>query len=62
MKYLDPSAKIEYTKRAIAEVAELADARDSKSRTYGYVGSIPTFGTHYNIRRPPIREGGSVLT
>ena len=29
-----------------AEVAELADARDSKSRTlYGCVGSSPTFGT-----------------
>ena len=27
-----------------AGVAELADARDSKSRTFGYVGSIPTFG------------------
>ena len=28
-----------------AEVAELADARDSKSRSSGNVGSTPTFGT-----------------
>ena len=28
-----------------AEVAELADARDSKSRSLGIVGSSPTFGT-----------------
>ena len=28
-----------------AEVAELADARDSKSRSFGSVGSSPTFGT-----------------
>ena len=27
-----------------AEVAELADARDSKSRSFGSVGSTPTFG------------------
>ena len=27
-----------------AEVAEQADAHDSKSCTFGYVGSIPTFG------------------
>ena len=27
-----------------AEVAELADARDSKSRSFGSVGSIPSFG------------------
>jgi hypothetical protein len=27
-----------------AEVAEQADAHDSKSCTLGYVGSIPTFG------------------
>ena len=33
----------------IAGVAELADAHDSKSCTFGYVGSIPTFGTEdYN--------------
>ena len=29
----------------IAGVAELADARDSKSRSFGSVGSTPTFGT-----------------
>ena len=28
-----------------AEVAELADAHDSKSCSLGIVGSIPTFGT-----------------
>ncbi len=28
-----------------AEVAELVDAHDSKSCTFGCVGSIPTFGT-----------------
>jgi hypothetical protein len=32
--------------KLIAEVAELADARDSKSREVTpHVGSIPTFGT-----------------
>lgn len=30
---------------ALAEVAELADARDSKSRSFGSEGSIPSFGT-----------------
>ncbi len=35
------------TKRLHAEVAELADARDSKSRGAApHVGSIPTFGTN----------------
>ena len=33
-----------------AEVAEQADAHDSKSCTYGYVGSIPTFGTITDVR------------
>ncbi len=28
-----------------AKVAELVDARDSKSRSFGSVGSSPTFGT-----------------
>jgi hypothetical protein len=30
--------------RLLADVAELADARDSKSRIFGFVGSIPTIG------------------
>ncbi len=30
-----------------AEVAELADAHDSKSCSFGSVGSIPTFGTDW---------------
>lgn len=29
-------------------MAELADARDSKSRSFGSVGSIPSFGTQNN--------------
>jgi hypothetical protein len=41
---------IRYTCFRDAGVAELADAHDSKSCTFGYVGSIPTFGTEdYNI-------------
>ncbi len=38
---LQPMAILEVA----AEVAELADARDSKSRSLGIVGSSPTFGT-----------------
>ena len=34
--------------RRPAEVAELADAHDSKSCSFGSVGSIPTFGTIRN--------------
>ena len=30
-----------------AKVAELVDAHDSKSCSFGSVGSIPTFGTCY---------------
>ena len=32
-----------------AEVAELVDAHDSKSCSFGIVGSIPTFGTGYGM-------------
>gem|GEM_PF-1431579 len=32
-----------------APVAELVDARDSKSRSFGSVGSIPTGGTIFHI-------------
>jgi hypothetical protein len=41
----------------VAEVAELADARDSKSREVTpHVGSIPTFGTHKcTASLPPAR-------
>ena len=38
-----------------AEVAEQADAHDSKSCTLGYVGSIPTFG----IKRASQKMRGS---
>ena len=35
-----------------AEVAELADAHDSNSCSFGSVGSIPTFGIHkFNPRK-----------
>ena len=34
-----------------AEVAEQADAHDSKSCTFGYVGSIPTFGINKKTHR-----------
>ncbi len=42
-----------------AEVAELADAHDSKSCSFGNVGSIPTFGTlsdrgFYQIKKLPL--------
>ena len=37
-------------------MAEQADARDSKSRTLGYVGSIPTFGT-----KKPLQQKGLLL-
>ena len=40
---------------AWAEVAELADADDSKSCSFGIVGSIPTFGI---IQQPPLPERG----
>jgi hypothetical protein len=33
-----------------AEVVELADAHDSKSCSFGSVGSTPTFGTIYFFR------------
>ena len=48
----------------MAEVAELADAHDSKSCSFGSVGSIPTFGTIFkdvksmNYKHPP--EGGQM--
>ena len=45
--YLDPSGEFGYTVRSTAEVAELADAHDSKSCSVRNVGSIPTFGTEY---------------
>jgi hypothetical protein len=32
-----------------AEVAELADAPDSKSGAFGRVGSIPTFGIRVSV-------------
>lgn len=32
-----------------AEVAELVDALDSKSSTFGCAGSIPAFGTKRNM-------------
>ena len=35
----------------LAGVAELADAHDSKSCSFGNVGSIPTFGTGTTIKR-----------
>ena len=39
---------------ALAEVAELADARDSNSRSFGIEGSIPSFGIrnapHYTLK------------
>ena len=35
---------------ALAEVAELADAHDSNSCSFGIEGSIPSFGTqHYTL-------------
>lgn len=43
--YLDPQFKLGYTCYTLAGVAELADAHDSKSCSFGIVGSIPTFGT-----------------
>ena len=43
--------------RPRAGVAELADARDSKSRAlYGRVGSIPSSGTNLRSRLPTCRE------
>ena len=53
---LDPSEMIAiYSMHLLAEVAELADAHDSKSCTVRYVGSIPTFGTRIITKRaaPP---------
>lgn len=37
-----------YTQISQAEVAEQADAHDSKSCSFGSVGSIPTFGIKYS--------------
>src|SRR5574338_1685759 len=47
-----------YTNEGNAEVAEQADAHDSKSCSFGIVGSIPTFGTgwHYNMPLPRQRR------
>ena len=38
-------------------MAELADAHDSKSCSFGNVGSIPTFGTVGIITCPPAAAG-----
>jgi hypothetical protein len=43
----DRIAGIDQKTRAVAGVAELVDARDSKSRFFGSVGSIPTAGTGF---------------
>src|SRR5574342_64539 len=48
-----------YTKRRPAEVAEQADAHDSKSCSFGNVGSIPTFGTGWHYIMPLPRQRGS---
>ena len=44
--------------RAEAGVAELVDARDSKSRFFGSVGSIPTAGTFRPRAEALFDEGG----
>jgi hypothetical protein len=41
---------------APAEVAELADAHDSKSCALGHVGSIPTFGILFLLVTHPFGE------
>ena len=41
---LDLILSFRYTNQRLAEVAEQADARDSNSRSFGIVGSTPTFG------------------
>ena len=40
--------RVLYIKHSVAGVAELADARDSKSRFLRSVGSIPTAGSFFN--------------
>jgi hypothetical protein len=44
---------------ALAEVAEQADAHDSKSCSFGSVGSIPTFGTCHSYWSRIIGPGQS---
>ena len=46
-----------YTQISQAEVAEQADAHDSKSCSFGSVGSIPTFGIDRSIISPPYGPG-----
>ncbi len=54
-------------KNLTAEVAELADAHDSNSCSFGSEGSIPSFGTNiyladYNMLPPVNREGFFMLS
>ena len=39
----------------VAGVAELVDARDSKSRDFGHVGSSPTSGTNLYEYELPLK-------
>jgi hypothetical protein len=42
--FYTPAVAFSERRRLLAEVAELADAHDSNSCSFGSVGSIPTFG------------------
>ena len=53
----EPYSKIQL----LAEVAEQADAHDSKSCSLGSVGSIPTFGTTDYSTSPPLTQEGVPL-
>ena len=66
IRMLGECARGAKTAESTAEVAELADARDSKSREVTpHVGSIPTFGSATNSAQRPgstprMRRFGSV--